>query len=282
MRYLVGFIIVIAIIVLVPVVAGALPSSFSQIYSRAAREGLSRPTEDVLLTEADLAHLPAPVQRYVRYSGAVGKPRVRDFHATMGGAMCREQGGAWTPITAEQYNFYDEPTRLFLMKSSLSGIPFDGLHVYRNGSATMRVRVANVAQVVDAKGPKMNLGETVTMFNDMCVFAPATLVDSSIKWEPIDDLHAKAEFTNAGNTVGAVLTFNAAGELIDFYSDDRLMSSDGKTYLSYRWSTPLSDYRDFGGRKIATKGVAIWHTPKGEYPYIRFDITDVAYNVVAQ
>ena len=133
MRYLVGFIIVIATIVLVPVVAGALPSSFSQIYSRAAREGLSRPTEDVLLTEADLAHLPAPVQRYVRYSGAVGKPRVRDFHATMGGAMCREQGGAWTPITAEQYNFYDEPTRLFLMKSSLSGIPFDGLHVYRNG-----------------------------------------------------------------------------------------------------------------------------------------------------
>jgi hypothetical protein len=57
------------------------------------------------------------------------------------------------------------------------------------------------------------------------------------------------------------------------------MSADGKTYASYRWSTPLSDYRDFHGRRVATKGEAIWHMPEGEYSYIKFDLKDVAYNV---
>jgi hypothetical protein len=283
MRYLIGFVIVIVLVVLIPVIAERLPTGFSQIYRRAAQEGLSRPATTTVLTEADLAHLPAPVQRYVRYSGAVGKPRVRDFHATIGGEMCREQGAAWTKMTAEQYNFYDEPTRLFLMKSSLSGVPFDGLHVYRGPSATMRIRVGSVIQVVNAAGPKMNQGETVTMLNDMCFLAPATLIDPSITWEPIDDLHAKATFTNAGNAISAVLTFNEADQLVDFYSDDRFMSADGKTYKSYRWSTPISDYRDVGdGRRIASKGEAVWDTPTGKYSYIKFDIKDIAYNLAAQ
>lgn len=282
MRYTLGLIILVIVLILIPAIAETLPSSFSQTYKRAAQEGLRRQAETPLLTEADLAHLPAPVQRYIRYSGAVGKPKVRDFHATMGGAMSREPGGTWIPITAEQYNFFDEPTRLFLMKSNLFGIPFDGLHIYRGPSATMRIRIASLVQVVDAAGPKMNESETVTMFNDMCVFAPATLTDPSATWEPIDDLSAKAHFTNAGNTISAVLTFNEAGELVDFYSDDRLLSADGKTYESYRWSTPLRDYRDFHGHKIATAGEAVWHMPAGKYPYIRFEIKDVAYNMSAQ
>ena len=29
----------------------------------------------------------------------------------------------------------------------------------------------------------MNQGETVTMFNDMCVMAPATLIHRAIEWE---------------------------------------------------------------------------------------------------
>jgi hypothetical protein len=282
MRYALGFIIIVTALALVPIIAETLPNSFSQSYKRAAQEGLSRHSDTPLLTEADLAPLPTPVQRYVRYSGAVGKPRVRNFHATITGAMSREQGGAWTPMTAEQYNFYDEPTRLFLMKSSVSGLPFSGLHVFRGQSATMKIRALSVAQVVDAKGAKMNQSETVTMFNDMCFLAPATLIDPKIRWEPVDERTVNAKFTNEGITISAMLEFNDAGELVDFYTDDRFMSADGKTYKNYRWSTPIGEYRAFDGRKVATKGEAIWHTSEGEYPYIRFDIQDIAYNVAAQ
>jgi hypothetical protein len=196
--------------------------------------------------------------------------------------MRREPSAKPLPFTAEQYSFYGDRARLFFMRSALFGIPFDGLHEYRGDSATMKINVGALAQVVDAKGHKMNQSETVTMFNDMCFLAPATLVDPSIRWEPIDARHAKAVFTNRGESISAVLTFDEEGRLVDFYSDDRFMSADGKTYQSYRWSTPISDYRVFDGRTIASRGEAIWHTPQGEYSYITFDIKDIAYNVAAR
>lgn len=86
---------------------------------------------------------------------------------------------------SEQYNFFDQPTRLFLMKATRYGLPVEGLHLFRGDSATMQIKLASLLQVVDAKGPKMNQGETVTLFNDLCLMAPAALIDKErIQWEP--------------------------------------------------------------------------------------------------
>src|SRR5665647_263409 len=53
-------------------------------------------------------------------------------------------------------------------------------------SATLRVWVASAVTVVDAKGPEMDEAETVTLFNDLCVFAPGVLIDPRIQWQVID------------------------------------------------------------------------------------------------
>jgi hypothetical protein len=52
----------------------------------------------------------------------------------------------------------------------------------------------------------MTQSETVTLFNNMCLMAPATLIDSAIVWEAIDARTTKARFTNAWphNPSGAV------------------------------------------------------------------------------
>jgi len=56
------------------------------------------------------------------------------------------------------------------------------------------------------------------------------------------------------------------------------LSSDGKSYKNYRWSTPCKDYKNFSGRKVASYGEAIWHMPEGEYSYGKFNICEVEYN----
>ena len=269
---------VIVLLALVPAFAATLPGSFSREFERAAREGLRRTAERPAVTEGDLARLPEPVRKYVRYSGAVGRPRVRNLHVTFAGTMRRTPESGPMGITAEQYEFFDDPARLFFMKASLFGIPFDGLHVFRGTSATMRVRVASLFQVVDARGPKMDQSETVTLFNDMCVLAPATLIDERIRWEPVDSLTAKARFTRDGITIGAVLRFNEAGELVDFVSPDRFLSADGVHYESHPWSTPVRNYRDFDGRRVSTEGEAIWHTPRGGFTYGRFVVKTIEYD----
>jgi hypothetical protein len=126
----------------------------------------------------------------------------------------------------------------------------------------------------------MNQSETVTMFNDMCFLAPATLIDPAIVWEAIDTHVVKARFTNAGNAVRAVLSFNEAGELMNFWSDDRYqLSPDGKSAKQVRWSTPIGGYRSFGPFRLASGGAARWHEAGGEYSYIELTFDDIQYNL---
>jgi hypothetical protein len=126
----------------------------------------------------------------------------------------------------------------------------------------------------------MTLAETVTLFNDMCIMAPATLVDPAIGWEEVDARTVRATFTNAGHTIRAELSFNNAGELTNFWSDDRRRAaSDGKTMTPVRWSTPVRDYRTFGSVRLASRGDARWHEADAEYAYIELTLDQVQYNM---
>jgi hypothetical protein len=269
--------ILLAVSLAVPV-ANTLPSSFASTYRREVEHGLTRLSAMPPLRRDDIRHLPVPVQRYLIYTGSVGKPRLQNVRATFTGQMQTKTDGAWIDITARQYDFFDKSTRVFFIESTMYGIPFDGLHLYAGQSATMQIRLASLIQVVDARGPEMTRGETVTLFNDMCLLAPASLIDPRISWETIDSLNVDARFTNAGNTIGARLCFNDTGELTDFTSNDRYLSSDGKVYLNYRWSTPVGAYRDFQGYRLASYGEAIWHTPAGDLTYAKFNLHEVEFN----
>jgi hypothetical protein len=184
-------------------------------------------------------------------------------------------------FTAEQINtFADEPSRLFYMNASMFLVPFQVFHRYVGASASMQVRVAAVAQLIEVSGDEMTTAETVTLFNDMCIMAPATLIAPSVTWESVDAHTARATFTNAGRSIRAELSFNEGGELTDFRSDDRLKgSSDGKSMTRVPWSTPMRDYRSFGPVRVASRGDARWHESTGEYPYIELELDALEYNV---
>lgn len=61
-------------------------------------------SEDNLLTETDLQHLPVCVQRYLRYVGVVNKPKVKNMRLVFEGRM-RDKGKDWFPLKSLQYNF---------------------------------------------------------------------------------------------------------------------------------------------------------------------------------
>ena len=273
------------VIVLVGVALGFLshgPSSLRAEYLRDSAQGLGRAVTMPPLTELDLAPLPAVVQRYIRLTGAVGQPRVQNFRARFHGQIRSGPDARWMSFTGEQYNFYDQPSRLFLMDASLFGIPVQAFHRFIGPSATMRVKVASILTMVDAKGPEMDEAETVTLFNDLCILAPGALVDRGIQWQEIDPHTVSASFANVSHTIRAVLSFNDRGELTNFVADGRAAASaDGKSFTKLRWSTPLRDYREFGSHRLMAHGEGIWHAPAGNYSYLRFDLDAIEYNVAA-
>ena len=220
-----------------------------------------------LVTEESIAHLPVPVQRYMRLTGSVGKPQIASLRLIFDAEMFQEPDQPGMPGPVEQYDRFDPPKRLFFMKARMYGLPVAVLHDYADTKATMRVRLASLVNVVDIKGDQLSRTETVTLLNDMCFFAPSLLGDERLEWLPIDDISASVTFTNGPHRVGAKLLFNAAGELVNFVSEDRGALQDDGSLRVLRWSTPMRNYKDFDGRRYATQGDTIWHYPEGDFVY---------------
>ncbi len=261
------------------------PASFHAQWQARATHALAEaaPARGVL-AETDLDGLPAPLAAYIRRSGAVGQPRVASFYADFHGRIRSGPDAAWMSFTGKQVNtFGPRPQRLFIMDATRSGLPVTVLHAYAAATATMRAKVLSLVTVVDAAGVEMDRGETVTVFNDLVVLAPGALVDAPVRWTAVDAQHVRGAYTNGTQTVTAELTFNEAGDLVDFSSEDRLRASaDGRSFTPQRWSTPLSGHRvDAHGQRVLTAGEGRWlaSAPEGWFTYVELHFDDIVYNV---
>ena len=207
------------VIILIVAVLGYAGWSFHKTYENDVKVGLESTSKlsELLLTEADIAPLPEPVKKYIRYSGSIGKPKVNNFKIVFDGKIRKDQQSAWMPFVSEQYNFMVAATRLFFMDAVMKGLPVAGYHCFKNGNAFMDIRLLSLAKVQYQAGAEMNMAETVTFFNDMCCMAPATLIDKRIKWLEAENNEVKAQFTNNNITITAWLYFNDKGELHQFY-----------------------------------------------------------------
>lgn len=259
------------------------PRSFDDQWQQRAGTALAtpHPVGDVV-REEDLAALPAPLAGYLRRSGAVGEPRPHSVYVTFTGRIRSGADQPWMPFTARQVStFTRSPTRLFLLHATRGGLPVTVLHVYEHGRATMRGKLLSVAPVLDASGPEMDRGETVTVFNDMVVLAPAALLSAPVLWEPLSDRAVRGTFTNGSQVVSATLHFDARHALVDFVSDDRLRaSSDGTAFTAQTWSTPVRTYGRFGGHRLPAEAAARWHAPapEGEFDYVELVFDGITYD----
>lgn len=263
-------------IVLVPLAVTLLQGSPWGLRAEFRRAVAARPPAAAAgpsdaVTAADLAHLPAAVRRYVERAGAVGRPHVRGFEARFTGRLRNGPSSPWMEIQAEQRTTLDPPARLFFVTAARAGIPFHVYHELTAAGATMRVRVAGLVQVVEARGPEMNRSEAVTFLNDLCVLAPGALADAPVRWEELDPRTARGHFTLGRESVSATLTFDEAGDLVGFTSQDRsMMSANGKAFERHPWSTPLGDYAGFEGGRVARRGQVTWSLPAGDFTYGEF------------
>ncbi|NTV52522.1 MAG: hypothetical protein HGA76_05870 [Candidatus Firestonebacteria bacterium] len=274
---IVGLMVLASLIVFMLIRYSSLQDRF---LARVADEFQKQPlTVQDLLLPADIAHLPKPVRRYIEYSGSLNQPKLQNLRITCSAEMVSKPNTAPMKAFSVQYNFYSSPSRIFFMKASRAGLSFHALHVYAQGKATFVVRVLSLFNIVDLAGEQLTQAETVTVLNDLCVFAPAALIDSRLTWKETGPLAAQVTFSNGPYKVSALLTFNTAGELVNFVSDDRAALQADGSLRHARWSTPLRHYQDFNGRKTAGYGEAIWHYPEGDFTYGKFTILDIQTNV---
>jgi hypothetical protein len=162
------------------------------------------------------------------------------------------------------------------MKGKMFGITVPGYHKYSEEHASMNIRLFGLFPVVNKSGPILDKTETVTYFNDMCLLAPATLIDPRITWKEVNDTTCTATFTNHSITVSATLYFNQQGRLLNFISHDRTEINDMK---QYPFSTPVFEYKEIDARNVILRGNAAWKYPEGEFTYGKFTLKEIHYNI---
>ncbi len=265
------------VIILIASIIGYSTWSYYNKYQNDVKTNLQQKEyfQNSPLTEMDIQHLPEPVKKYLRYTGCIGKPKVNNFKIEFIGKIRKNEQSEWMQFTSEQYNFMETPTRLFFMKAVMKGLPVTGYHLYINGDAFMDIRLLSLFKVQYQDGDEMDRAETVTFFNDMCCMAPATLIDKRISWQETSGSIVKATFTNNGITITADLFFNEAGELINFISNDRYNADAGKILP---WATPLRDYKEMNGYKLAGYAETIYTYPDRDLCYGTFKISTIKYN----
>lgn len=227
------------------------------------------------VTDADVDALPPLVARWLRRTGAVGLPRVGVVRTTVEGRLRGGPDEPWMPFTGEQTNTFDaDPVRLFLLDATRGGLPVDVLHVLRDGHATMAAHVLGVVPVMRGSGPDLDRSEVVTVLDDLCLLAPAALVDAPVTWQDVDAHRVRATYRTRTQQVDAVLTFDDAGDLREVASDDRgRASADGRTSTPTHWSTPVDGVAvDTCGRRVVT-GRARWHGPGAPFTYAEMTFT---------
>lgn len=256
-----------------------LGTQFKAKYKKTVIDELKRVQnyEPELLSEDDVKHLPGIVIKYIRYTGFMGREKIFNFRSEFNGGIRFNPNDEFMPLKSVQYNFTDVHSRLFYIVVKKKGIPLIGIHLYQSAKAVFKVRLLGLFTVVDAIGPKMDQGESVTVLNDMAFMAPGSLISDKIQWVIIDSLTVKANYTNGNIKVSANLFFNEDGRLINFISNDRYETT-GKEYKNYPWETPTTEYKEVDGYRLPSKARLIYKHPEGDFCYGEFDLVNTEYN----
>ena len=271
------FLVMGVLLVIIGIVTVFFNSSYSK--TRAEFSGLTGsllaglPGESGTFTEEDIVDLPLPVQKYFRYCGYIGTPKMsfmKAIYKDVDFSFGKDKSAI--KIDNIQYNFVNEPIRIAYIDSSLYGIPFEGLDSFTAGKASMKGVLAKLFTLFNQTGEALDKSSLVTYLSE-CLIIPNAALQDYISWEEIDDLHAKATISHNGIVAGGIFTFNKNGEILSFETDDREAAALDGTSEKVKWSAVFSEYAEKDGIRKPAVLQAVWHYDDGDLVY--FDGKDI-------
>jgi hypothetical protein len=233
----------------------------------------ARPTAPSDVGERDLQIVPEPVRRWLRYSQVVERERPTTVRLRQKGQFQMDRTG-WLPYEAEQYFTTDPPA--FLWKASFRMLPLVsvvGRDQYRNGEASIQMRILSLLPVADKTGGGLNQGDLLRYLGELQWFPAAALADY-LTWEGLGADSARATIRYGGITASMTFFFGDDGRLLEA----RAIRYNDARGRNERWVNRNDSDLEFGGIRVPAVGEARWEYDSGPYPYIRWHLTDLEQN----
>ena len=239
-----------------------LNSHFNQSIENYRKKSEKIPT---FFNENDLAKLPPPVKQYFVHCGYIGKPKMASMKVSCTNVDFRMENKLLT-IDYTLYSFLDKPARFAFIKTSLFGIPFQGLDSYEDGLGGMKGVLGKLVTLFNQGGEKMDQACLATFLSECLVFPNAAL-QKYITWEEIDSFHAKATIFFNGLSASGIFTFDENGLVRYFETDDRYVSNSDGSMTALKWTALFSNYVENDGILQPKEIQAAWNYPDKDVVY---------------
>lgn len=229
-----------------------------------------------IVQKDDIADLPTPVKKWLEYAQVIGKEKIYAARIKQKAEMRLEPDSNWMSVEATQYFSVQEPG--FIWDANVKAAPllsFAGRDKYFEGRGNMLIKILSLVPVADGTGKEVDQGTLLRFLAETMWFPTAALHDY-ITWEEVDNKTAKATMSYKGVTASGIFSFNEKGEVIHFVAE-RYGDFNGG-YSLETWAIPISDYKEFDGIKIPTKGKVTWKLDSGDFNWFNFEITHADYN----
>jgi hypothetical protein len=229
--------------------------------------------------QAELANLPAPVQRYFRAVLTDGQPMVTAVTLTQSGTFnLGKTADQWKPFTATQHFTTARPG--FVWDANITmfpGLPVRVVDAFIAGEGLLRPTILGLFDMGTMQGTgEIARGELLRHFAESVWFPTTLLPSQGVVWQAVDDTSANATMTDGPISVTMLFRFGADGLITGIHVDGRATTVGTETVLM-PWEGRMSNYQTRSGMRIPLTAEVMYVTPQGEKPYFRGRIETIEF-----
>jgi hypothetical protein len=233
----------------------------------------------IFTSKRKLEELPTVLQHFLIQSGYANPVEIHQAKIEWKNAALKfNKKGEWKTIQCTQHNFLTDPIRLVFMKTKLFGLfGLEAFDSFRHGHGGIKIKVAGLFALADAKGIEMDKAELATILAETMII-PDYALQTFIQWEEINHYTLQGTINYHGLKASGIFYFNHNFEMEKFETEDRYFTDKDGKFHQTRWTAECSGYQRHGLISFPTFCRSTWNFPEGDFTYFKGEIDKIIIN----
>lgn len=257
-------------------------SPFKVAFDKKMKSRLNETADtDAICTQDEIDQLPEAFRRHCEYIGLAGSKKNNVVNVVFYNTkfVFDDKKDMILDMDYDLWLFCDEPFRCAFCKSSIYGIPFDGIdYCTDDKEGGMKGMVGKAFQIFDTHNEQMYKAGLLSLLAEGAVLNPCILLSDYVTYEEIDSTHVKATITYDGVKGTGIFVFDEQGILVSFESDERQPAEEiNGVMTTIGWRATYGDYKENDGIMIPSIMQAIKVYPDKEIIYFDSNKIDIYY-----